>query len=247
MKTRVVALFASLALVAAPLLGAGKPTPNTVAAAYVLALGRAASVAEMTAGSPAEASIAGQMAQLATRVKTNAALQREVVLKSFEDAFGRVPTDAEIAATDASRSYTELMKLHVAFLAAHADEYEATMRRAYPLVIHREIYPEEIAYWKKQGVLPFVLLVGCVEDWARRNQPGLMVTTGTPTVSVNSEYLVTVRLSPSEAAEARVAAGLPGEAAPDNAKHHLIAVGAERLTTGGGIYFVAAGRPDLVK
>jgi len=76
-----------------------------------------------------------------------------------------------------------------------------------------------------------------------------MVTTGTPTVSVNSEFLTTVRLSPTVAAEARAAAGLDSAGnAPDASAfgRNLVAAGAGELITGGRIHFVAAGSPKLI-
>jgi hypothetical protein len=250
MKTRLVSLFATAVLtVCAATATAQTETQSTFAAACVVVLGRAPSSAELqrdSNGAPAD-----QISRLQQQLQSDAALQHAVVIQSFHDAFGRAPTDAERAESANSHgSYTELMKRHIQWLADHPEEYEQVMHRAYPLVIHRDVYPEEIAYWKKQGTIPFALLVGAIEDWARRNQPGLMATVGTPTVSVNSEYLTTVRLSPSAAAELRAAAELPVDAAAGQgakSAHHLIAVGGEKLATGGGIYFVAAGRADLVR
>ena len=114
-------------------------------------------------------------------------------------------------------------------------------------MIDRDIYPEEIAYWKKQGTVPFALLAGAIEDWARRNQPGLMVTAGIAAVSINSIYLTTLQLSPAIATEARQAAGLENGAKPRAEKHNIVAVGAEPLMSEGGIHFVAVGVPTLVK
>jgi hypothetical protein len=141
-------------------------------------------------------------------------------------------------------TYTEWMQRHVQWLAGHPDEYTEVMHRAYRLLLRRDAYVEEIEYWRKQDTLTYVLLVGCVEDWARRNQPGLMVTNGTATVSVNSEFLTTVRLSPVVAAEARSAAGLgttESEEAARSSRQHLLAAGAGKVATGGGIHFAAAG------
>ena len=60
-----------------------------------------------------------------------------------------------------------------------------------PWSVIGQAHPEEIEYWKNHDTLSFVLLVGCVEDWARRNQPGLMVTAGTPTLIVQSHRFAT--------------------------------------------------------
>jgi hypothetical protein len=134
------------------------------------------------------------------------------------------------------------MKRHVEWLAAHAQDYEATLHRAYRLLLQRDAYDVEIDYWKRQPAVPFALLVGCIDDWARRNQPGLTATTGVAAVSVNSEYLATVRLSPAIAAEAREAAGLgPDDEAARGVDRHVVAAGAAHLVSVGGIHFTAAG------
>jgi hypothetical protein len=83
-----------------------------------------------------------------------------------------------------------------------------------------------------------------MEDWARRNQPGLMVTSGTPTISINCDYLATVRLSPKVAAEAREGAGLPP--AGDGGTH-VIAAGAGAIVSGGRIHFAMAGADGSIQ
>jgi hypothetical protein len=127
------------------------------------------------------------------------------------------------------------------------------LERVYRLVARRGVYREEIDYWKQHGPLSYAMLVGCVEDWARRNQPGLMITVGTPTISINSNYLVTVRLTPALAEEARAAVGM------ESLKGHyveadyvggtgrnIVAPGAEKIVSSGKIHFVAAGGGNLV-
>jgi hypothetical protein len=141
------------------------------------------------------------------------------------------------------------MEQHLHWLSQRPDDYRQVLDRAYQLVVRRGLYDEEVAYWKPRGTLPFLLLVACIEDWARRNQPGLMLTAGVPTVSVNSLYLATVRLSPEVAEEARAAAGLSTATTSDfvyASNRTVIASGADSLVAGGRIHFVAAGAPDLV-
>jgi hypothetical protein len=219
-------------------------------AASVLVLGRLPTPAERERG-VAETTLPLAVTRLRADLARDPALRDAVAAKAYVDAFGRKPQSGEAVTGGASSdAYIDLMKHHVASLAQNADTFADVIRRAYPLVIHRDVYPEEIAYWKKHGALPFCLVVAAVEDWARRNQPGLMVTAGKPMVSVNSDYLTTVRLSPALAAEARNLAGLAPVAATADAAapaFHLIAAGGERLGTGGGIHFIAAGRPGLVE
>ncbi len=90
----------------------------------------------------------------------------------------------------------------------------------------------------------FALLAACIDDWARRNQPGLTVTSGPAAVNVNSPYLATVRLSPALAAELRAASGFQRPAKPALG-YHVVAPGAEAVESVGGIHFAAAGAADL--
>lgn len=215
-----------------------------VSAASVLVLGRLPLPAELP---PVSASLNDEIGRLRQRVLHEPALRRAMLAQSCRDAFGREASDAELADPAASPSYTEEMSRHLQVLASHADEFEQVIRRAYQVVIHREPYAEEVAYWKKGGPLTFVLLVGGVDGWARRNQPGLMVTGGVPTLSINCVYLTTVRLSAAEAAQALSAFDRGNGGAATGSAQHVIAAGGERLATSGGMYFVAAGSPGLLE
>lgn len=83
-----------------------------------------------------------------------------------------------------------------------------------------------------------LLLVGCIEDWARRNQPGLMLTAGTTAASVSCVYLRTRRLSPAVAEEAREAAGLEP---PEGHAGRIVAAGCEAVVSVGGIHSAVCG------
>jgi hypothetical protein len=171
--------------------------------------------------------------------------RQAVSSKAARDAFGVEPGGTSVGAASNPVAYTNLVKHHVAWLAGHPAEYERVMQRAYRHVLQRDPYQVELDYWKRQAVLPFVFLAACIEDWARRNRPGLMATTGVATVSVNSPYLAAVRLSPQVAAEARRAAGLPVDGEPAlaiAAGRNVVAPGAAPLVSVGGIHFTAAGR-----
>lgn len=239
-------LLAALAFVSTAAFGQSADQKERIEASFVLALGRAPSAAETQAWSRQPAASLAELIQRHERqLGSDAGARQAVAKKAFQDAFGRAPTAAELGTAVADAvTYTELLERHVQRLAGDPAEYAKVLERAYQLVIRREVYPEELDYWKKHDTLPFTLLVGAVEDWARRNQPGLMVTAGKPTISVNSEFLATVRLSPGIAAEARRAAGL---AAPENpeARRHVIAPGASTVTSSGGIHLVVAGGPNL--
>ena len=220
-----------------------------VDAAFVLTLGRLPSNEERAAALKTDGDIVARIQALRQRLSSDLVLDHDAATRAYEDAFGQVPTAADLAGGKSTISYTDAIAGHLRWLANHPDAYVQVIERVYPLVVSRNVYPEEIAYWKKLPPLPFVLLVGCVENWARRNQPGLMVTTGIPTMSVNSEFLTTVRLAPEDAHAAAAALKLPIDTAPADSRsqpHHLVAAGGAPIATDGGMYFTVAGSPGLV-
>jgi hypothetical protein len=217
-----------------------------IEASFVIALGRAPSASEVEVWQKQDASsVAGLLSRHRQTLTADAALQAAVAAKAFQDANGREPVSGDLEMPSGSgASYTELMVGHIQRLAENPSDYEQVIQRAYRFVIRRDAYSEEIDYWNERATLSYILLVGCMEDWARRNQPGLMVTSGTPTISINCDYLATVRLSPKVAAEAREAAGLPP--AGDGGTH-VIAAGAGAIVSGGRIHFAMAGADGSVQ
>lgn len=215
-----------------------------VIAAYLLAFGRLPAAHEATFAD-ATASLERTVAALKSRLVADAAESHATLTRSYRDAFGRAPTDEEAnAGALTPRTYTELMIEHLARLAAAPIDYEQVIRRAYPLVIRRDAYPEEIEYWRKHGPLPYALIVACIDNWARRNQPGLMVTTGKPTIALDCPFLTAVRLEP-EAGDAARPIVNPGAATNDGRK--VIAVGGEKVSSNGAVVFIAAGNEQLLE
>lgn len=219
-----------------------------IAASFVLALGRTASPAELEQWRKQEPGAVGDLlVRHRQKLQTDPALERLVVAKATLDAFGRAPAEGDAAGL-LGGTYTDAVRLHLKRLSEAPAEYDATLQRAYRTVLKRDAYSVENDYWKRQPVLSYALLTACIEDWARRNQPGLMATAGVAAASVNSPYLATVRLSPAVAAEARRATGLGmsdsrGVAAALD--RHVVAPGADRLASVGGIHFAAAGAASL--
>lgn len=253
MKTPATPLVLLAALVFSSVAASAKPDlqAERLGASCLLALGRTPSSSEIAEGSKhGSLSVADLIARHQQQLQADAALQRATAVKAAEDAFGRAPTERELALTaGAHPTYTELMQQHIAWLAANPAEYAQLIERAYQLVIHRSAFSIEIEYWNARPTLPFTLLVGCIENWGRRNAPGLMATTGIPTVSLTSDYLTAVRLSPAVAAEARAAARLAPSvdaSLATAAGRNLVAAGADPVVTGGHIHFAAAGGPNLV-
>jgi hypothetical protein len=244
-------LLPSLAFAATTAFPQSGEQEERIGASYVLALGRPPSPDEIGQWSKqGNLSVGDLIARHRQQLQSDAGVMRATVVKACADAFGREPTEPEVDAWSAgNRIYTELMKQHVQWLGGHPQEYRQVIERAYQLVMRRPAYPVEIDYWKAQPTLSYALLVGCIEDWARRNAPGLMATTGTPTVSLHSAYLTTFRLAPGIADEARAAVGLvpTGDAnLVSAAGRNLVAAGAGNVVTSGHINFVAAGGASLL-
>ncbi len=245
-------------LIAAPAATAGAQSSEQqerVGASFVLALGRvptAGEAAQWAALQPVP--LAALIARHRRELQGDAAAQRAVTIKASVDALGVAPGGAESvpavpkAGAAGGRLYADVMNDHLRWLAGHPADYVQVLHRAYRLLLQRDAYPVEVDYWKGQPPLSYALLVGCIEDWARRNRPGLTATSGVASVSVNSEYLATVRLSPALALEARAAAGLPAQddaALASAAWRRVAAPGADRVASVGGIHFTAAGAPSL--
>jgi hypothetical protein len=220
-----------------------------IAASFVLARGRVPTAAELEAWFATPASPFPELlARHRQQVKADEAERRTVAAKARLDAFGLAPGPGAPDLPDAPDTYFEMIRAHLRWLADRPDEYAKVVQRAYRFVLRRDAYAQELDYWKRYSAKPFVLLAACVDDWARRNQPGLTVTSGPAAVNVNSPYLAAVRLSPSAAAEARAAAGFarPRGSAAALARHVVMA-GAEDVTSVGGIHFAAASAPGLLE
>lgn len=242
------ALAFAFLILAGPLLSQSTEFRERLATAAMLAYGRPPSAFDLAHAAKGhetmEALVKGNGAQL----QKDPAAQREVAVRAWQDAYGRSPAGAEADLRSPGATYTDLLQQHIVGLAAHPAEYRQVIDRAYQAVVRRPAYPEEHAYWQPRGTLPYVVLVGAIENWAQRNQPGLMVTTGTPSISVNSRFLTTLRLSLPVANEARALLGLPvwtdvgRQHSPGN---HVVAVGAADIASVGGVHFLLAGGGPL--
>ncbi len=221
---------------------ADRQTDGRVAASFLVALGRLPDAEERAdwSNGAEKPAMTDLLRRHRERLQQDATLQERIAAKARRDVYGDT-TDARGAVRlPATATYYERAQAHLETLRRDPAAYEAVIRRAYPLVIGREVYPEEIAYWKKYDALPYVLLAAAIENWARRNQPGLMVTAGTPTISEHSLYLDAVGVSPAVAAELRTELRLPVPLSGAGDRN-LIAPGASQLITNGHRHVVAAG------
>lgn len=199
--------------------------------AQLLVFGRAGETVE---ASPAP--LAEQIAQRRAALANDPTKREQTARAAWRDAFGREPSAAEWSAELAlPHTYTERMGQHLARLRAEPPENRATIQRAYRLVVHRDAYSEEFDYWRTHGVRSFVVLVACIEDWARRNQPGLMVTAGTPTIPASSRFVTIVPVPPALAVEVR--ATLVSET-----ESRVLAVSGDHIVTAGDMHLALVGR-----
>lgn len=218
-----------------------------ISASTMIAFGRPAGAAELADATFAGKSLGELVAVHRARLQRDPALQRQVDERAWRDAHG---PDAEGRPADrgAGVTYVDRLAEDLAALGANPAEYRRVIDRAYVMVIGRALYPEELEYWKPYGTLPFVVLVGAIENWAVRNQPGLMVTNGTPSISVVSRFLVTQCLSPAVANEARELLGLrvwTDVARQHNPGRNIVSRAAADLDSVGGVHFLLAGGGPL--
>lgn len=210
-----------------PVLSAANPSPEMKAA---LAVGLGTPTAPATLDS--EASFDQAIMDLSEYLADTPAARVAVAQRAAAFVHGTTSDIDEASAND--DLFATQVAAQLGALAEDSAAYQQVLQRAYRYVVGRDVYEEEIAYWDNYATLPYALLVGCIEDWARRNQPGLMNTAGTPTVSVNCELLVTTRLDPAFAEHVAKWLELPA-ATP------VLAPGAAELQSSGGIRFLVTG------
>lgn len=242
LRTALVAL--SVALVSALPQAHAAANDERLAAAQLLAFGRPDAASSGDAAAAAGGTLESVLAPMRARLQADPQLARTVAAKAWHDVLGTEPDAKRLdSAGGDGRLYVELVRDALQRLEQDRTEYHAVIGRAYRQAAQRDAYDIEYAYWDKRDVLPFMLLVGCIEHWAQRNAPGLMSTTGEPTISIHSRHLFTQRVSPGLAAEARALAGLPVfDGGAFAREHSVIAPGAANIVAVGGIHFLATGR-----
>lgn len=112
------------------------------------------------------------------------------------------------------------MKNHVQWLGGNPSEYEKVIMNSYQFGLSRPPSLSEIAYWKRQGIISYAMLVGCHEEWkkkihqARKKHPVRQKTLPAPVL------LAIVPHSAGITSEARTASGLTSSAGSN-----MVAVG----------------------
>ena len=244
----------ALALLATVVPSSAQSTAQEViSASTMIAFGRPALAGELADPLYANKSLAELLKAHREDLKNDPELQRLTRLRAYSDAFG-VSNNLDHVTKGVGHAlgvtYVEHLSSHLKSMATDSERYRESINRAYQLVIRRDAYPEEFAYWKNYGTLPYVVLVGAIENWAFRNQPGLMVTTGTPSIAINSRFLQTQRVPLGLANEAREVLGLP--VWTDVARQHspgrnIVGVGAKDIESVGGVHFLLAGGGPLAE
>lgn len=241
-----------VALGVLPLAGIAQSAPQQerIDASFLLARGCRPSATELEAwNAPETLPVDALLARHREQLQSDAAAQRAVAVRAWRDAFGSDPAPDALAQPETARgTYTELVQRHLQWLVAHPEAYRQVVDRAYRLAVWRAAYESEQEYWRVRAPLSYALLVGCIDNWARRNAPGLTATSGTPSISLGCRYLATERLSPAVAAEVRAATGLVPAGDPALAQacaRDILAPGAGELVSVGGIHFAAAGGESL--
>ena len=238
-------VVAAAALVAVVSAGAAEATER-LSASFFLALGRAPTTAELRDWEPyAGDRMADLFARHRRQLAASESERRGVANRAWRDALGGEPGahDADPLAAE-NGTYAEQVERLRRTLVERDEQYRAVLDRAYRRVIGRGPFVEELDYWRQHAALPYAALVGCLENWARRNAPGLTVTSGVPAICVNSGFLTTLRLSPTVAAEVRAAAGLSPAGDPALALargHNVVMPGAAEAVSVGGVHFAAIG------
>ncbi len=212
-------------------------------AACWLSLGRSTTESErLAANTPAGATMGVLLEQHRVQLRGDEAGRRGVATRACWDAWGRAPAAHELESATGGLLYAERLGELVAGLAGSPREYHAVLERAYRAALGRAPFPEELAYWDERRPLAYTMVVGCLENWARRNAPGLTVTSGVPAIGVNGEQLATLRLTPALADEVRRALAWPTDELSRARGANVLVPGGEGVVSVGGVHFLALGR-----
>lgn len=244
MKRMIFCLMAAAIATASFAQDANQLRSERIQASYMLAFGRAPQSTEITywQGRNESNSIADLLRNHKTYLGQDANTRTATIRRAYIDAMGRNPSADEIKYWSAyNQTYTELMKNHVQWLGGNPAEYEKVIKASYQFVLNRQPSAAEVGYWKGQGTYSYAMLVGCHEDWKKKNPPTAQKTSGRAELSTSSSYLSLVPLSAAIAIEARNSVGLVAAGGGN-----MVAAGGGNLVAAGGGNIVAAGGGNMV-
>lgn len=236
--------LAALSVILLPMVGHAAPDgADRAEAACWLGLGRAMTEDERSALTGSAGATTGELLErYRAQLRGDEAARRVVAVRACWDAFGRAPAAAETENGSGGLLYAERLAELAGGLAAQPREYQAVLERAYCAALGRPPFPEELDYWRGREPLAYLLVLGCLENWARRNAPGLTVTSGVPAIAVTSDRLATRRLSPALADEVRRALTWPVDELARARGANVLVPGAATIVSVGGVHFLALGR-----
>lgn len=211
-----------------------------IQASYLLAFGRKANQSEVNywLSQPGK-TVAEYLANHRQFAVSDKGTMKSLITKSYQDILGRVPTQAELNYwMSGNQLYVDLTKNHIRWLSDNPAEYENVIKRSYEKMFGRQPETAEINYWKSQGVLSYVVLLSCHEEWKRTNGQTAKKISGSSSISTNGLSLQTIPVSDKVANEVKLATGLTNGG---NGGGNVIAAGGGNVIAAGGGNVVAAG------
>ncbi|MDQ7949044.1 MAG: hypothetical protein REI78_16330 [Pedobacter sp.] len=224
-----------------------------IQASYLLAFGRLPNSGELSYwNGQGQKSVQQLIDNHKSYIKGNmGTVGKDVIIKSYVDALGYRPSQAEINYhTQFGRTYAEMMNNHLIYVKGQPAEYEKVIKRSYQTVLGRQPNAGELAYWKGQGTFSYMVLVNCHQDWKNRNAQGQSQATN---ISTSAPLLATASVSSGVLNESKtaynslvspgggsiIAAGGGNVIAPGGA--NVIAPGGANIIAAGGGNIIAAG------
>lgn len=250
MKRVIRSLLVSVLVLVTPLAAqsAAKLKEERIQASYLLAFGRKATADEVKYWSGQKFKDVSELIKLHKDFLAKDRGTREAsIRKSYVDTFGRNPDAAEIKHWAAGvDTYADLMAKHSEWLKGASAEQDAVINRSYQTALGRKPSDAERAYWRQQGVLNYLTLVACHEEWKKSNP---QKTSGTAGFSPDCPSLATVSISSALVSEVRAASPatkVTNGQMVSSGGQSLIAAGGQNLIAAGGQNLIAAGGQNLI-
>lgn len=205
-----------------------------IQASYLLAFGRLPNSGEVTYwNGQGQKSVQQLIDNHKSYIKSNTGTAgKEVIIKSYVDALGYRPSQAEINYhAQYGRTYSEMMNNHLIYLKGQPGEYDKVIRRSYQTALGRQPNEGELTYWRNQGLLSYMVLVNFHQDWKNRNTQGQSQAAA---ISANAPVLAVATVSANILSETK------------GAYNSLVSPGGSNLVAAGGGNLVAAGGGNLV-
>lgn len=99
--------------------------------------------------------------------------RKDVVMRSYQNAFGRSPFDEELQSWSSANfgSYANILAAHINWLGSPEGENEraATIRRSYETILGREPFDAELSAWMSASPQPYFSLIESHRNWADYN------------------------------------------------------------------------------